>query len=137
VSDPVSTTNDLVQAGTAAGPDLASWGERLSFALVGSIIVVGTLAVLWLLTALLGRIFIAAEQKAAAAQAAKAAKAAAEAASQAPAPAAPEVPIAAIAAAVAVVLDKPHRIVAIQPSRAGANWAQVGRHQHFESHQLR
>lgn len=118
--------------------ELETWGERIGFALVGSIIVVGTLVLLWLICELIALPFK--KQAALEAQRAKALAAAAQ--PTAPVAAtdsqeAPAIPIAAIAAAVAISLDQRHRVVSIQPHESGQHWARVGRHQHFESHRLR
>lgn len=48
----------------------------------------------------------------------------------------PSVLAAVIAAAVAVSLDRPARILSIQPS-TDVNWAREGRRDHFSSHRVR
>jgi hypothetical protein len=52
----------------------------------------------------------------------------------------PEI-LAVIAAAIAVVLDKPHRVVSVQPARAHMPevnvWAMEGRMEQFMSHKIR
>jgi Na+-transporting methylmalonyl-CoA/oxaloacetate decarboxylase gamma subunit len=130
---------DLILA--VSGPEShAQTSGTLEIVGVGFIFVMVVLALLAMVTAALGAIFIRFDAKAAA----KAAAIAAEAAALAPT-ADPEALdydkedpalVAVIAAAVhSVIGDRAHRIVSIRPG--GPGWAQEGRRQIFSSHRVR
>lgn len=110
--------------------------DQVFLVALGFGIVLTVLASLWLVSALMGRVFIARE-------AALARAASAAAAPQAPAPqpvVAPGVPaahVAAITAAVAVLTGGRGRVasVSLPPHQAGA-WAQSGRLEQYSSHHL-
>lgn len=130
----LSTLTTLASAPAAAGAAdrHVSFAENLEFLLVGFVIVMATLAALWLLCEAVGAFF-----KWQAARAEAAARAASEA-SATTVPAAPEsareVPIPVIAAAVAAVVDQPHRVVEIKP--VSIAWSLEGRRQLLTSHKL-
>lgn len=131
---------DLILA--VSGPEShAQTSGTLEIVGVGFIFVMVVLALLAMVTAAIGAVFIRFDAKAAA----KAAVAAAEAAALAP-PAAPDPEaldyeedpalVAVIAAAVhSVIGDRAHRIVSVRPG--GPGWAQEGRRQIFSSHRVR
>ena len=134
--------NNLDPILAVAGPEtLANTSGTLEIVGVGFIFVLVVLALLAMVTAAIGAIFIRFDAKAEA----KAAVAAAAAAALAPAPTAdPEAVdyeedpalVAVIAAAVhSVIGDRAHRIVSIRPG--GPGWAQEGRRQIFSSHRVR
>ncbi len=91
--------------------------------LTGFGVVMGALTVLWAITALVGQVMIRAGR-------------AAPAPAPAPARTEPGIPahhLVAIAAAVDAVLDRPHRIVAVEaPAHRVAGWARQGRIGGFE-----
>jgi Na+-transporting methylmalonyl-CoA/oxaloacetate decarboxylase gamma subunit len=133
---------DLILA--VSGPEASvQTSGTLEIVGVGFIFVMVVLALLAMVTAAIGAVFIRFDAKAAA----KAAVAAAEAAALAPpVPTAdPEALdydkedpalVAVIAAAVhSVIGDRAHRIVSVRPG--GPGWAQEGRRQIFSSHQVR
>ena len=122
----VKLADRSIEAGTL------TWGEAFQFLGVGLVIVFMTLAVLWLICELMGRVFQTIDAKKKAAEAKKATKAeagkklAAPPAAQLPPPAAPAVPTEAsgaseeipaavfVAAAQAVMGGAPHRVVSVQ-----------------------
>ena len=136
--------NNLDPILAVAGPEtLANTSGTLEIVGVGFIFVMVVLALLALVTAAIGAIFIRFDAKA---DAKAAAAAAAAAALAPPAPTAdPEALdfeeedpalVAVIAAAVhSVIGDRAHRIVSIRPG--GPGWAQEGRREIFSSHRVR
>lgn len=107
--------------------------------MVGFVIVMLTLAVLWGLTELLGRVIRRLERAAAAPKLAPSTltqAAAADAIAPATAAASPsDEETAVIAAAVALVLDAPHRVVLVQTAQSA--WHQQGRRAIHDSRRLR
>lgn len=147
---------DIILA--VSGPEAQSNASgTLEVVGVGFTFVMVVLALLAMVTALLGAVFSRADAKAAAKSAALAAEAAAKIAAMgasAAAPAAAATPAAApastpeannqedpailavVAAAVhSVIGDRAHRIVSVRPG--GPGWAQEGRRQIFSSHRVR
>jgi Na+-transporting methylmalonyl-CoA/oxaloacetate decarboxylase gamma subunit len=110
--------------------------DELVFIGSGFGLVLSILALLWLVSAVIGRIFTAASTHKAPATAAHAPSSAAPAA-----PLAPGVPpqhLAAISAAVAMMTDGRGRVVAVHlPAHRATAWAQEGRIEHFSSHRVR
>lgn len=112
--------------------------EELFLVLLGFGIVVTVLAVLWLVSALVGRIFVTRE-----AALARAASAAAGPPANQPVPApavAPGVPpahLAAISAAVAVITGGRGRVASVRlPPHKAESWAQSGRMEQYSAHHL-
>lgn len=109
----------------------------------GFLLVVIILLLLWGMTALIGKTFMALEAK----KAAKAKAALASASASAPAPSQSLAPaastpggptdeeVAAIAAAIAMCMQGGARIVSIRPS--SSDWGREGRRQIFASHKIR
>ena len=127
--EPLAT---LAAAPAAAGAATrhVSFTENLEFLFVGLLIVMGTLAALWILCELLGSVF----KLLAARQAARAACEAPPLEAPVAGPGPDAVPIVVIAAAVAAVLEQPHRVVEIRP--ASIAWSLEGRRQQLGSHKL-
>lgn len=106
--------------------------------IVGFLIVLVTLATLWLITAAMGRFFVGVDRR-------RAAVPAAPATASQPAPGAnadtataqsiSSETVAAVAAAAYLVLGKRHRIIAIR--NVSADWGREGRRQHFASRKIR
>lgn len=107
--------------------------DELVFIGSGFGLVLTILALLWLVSALIGRFFAVAK--------AHKAPAAAPIAAPAAAPVAPGVPpqhLAAISAAVAMMTDGRGRVVSVRlPAHRAIAWAQEGRIEHFSSHRVR
>jgi Na+-transporting methylmalonyl-CoA/oxaloacetate decarboxylase gamma subunit len=109
-------------------------GDEMTFIGAGFGLVLTILALLWLISALIGRLYTAATApKAPAAVAAPVA---------APAPVAtngvPAHHLAAISAAVAMMTDGRGRVVSVRlPAHLATAWAQEGRIEHFSSHRVR
>jgi len=112
-------------------------GEQLVFIVQGFGLVVGVLALLWLISAVLGRVFTAAERRAA-----KPPPASSSAVGAAPAPpvsaGVPPAHVAAIAAAVAVATSGRGRVVrVVAPAHGASGWVGSGRSQHGHGHRIR
>ena len=112
-------------------------GDQLVFIVQGFGLVLVVLALLWLLSALLGRIFVAQERRRASPPPAPAA-----AVGAAPAPTVsagtPPAHLAAIAAAVAVATSGRGRVVrVVAPAHGAAGWVGSGRAQHAHGHRTR
>lgn len=117
-------------------------GEQLVFIIQGFGLVLVVLALLWLLSAVLGRFFIAREQRAAARTTAPAPPAV----GAAPAPmlnagagaGLPPAHVAAISAAVAVATSGRGRVVrVVAPAHGAAGWSGSGRTAHAQDHRIR
>jgi len=113
-------------------------GEQLVFIVQGFGLVVGVLALLWLISAVLGRVFTAAERR----RAAEPTPASSSAVGAAPGPAVsagvPPAHVAAIAAAVAVATSGRGRVVrVVAPAHGASGWVGSGRSQHGHGHRIR
>ncbi len=103
--------------------------------LTGFFLVLVVLLLLWGVTALIGKVFIASEaKKRARAGAAAGSTPAATARTPAEAETTPE-EIAAIAAAISMLMGARHRILSIRTPET--SWGREGRRQHFASHKIR
>ncbi len=111
-------------------------GEQLVFILQGFGLVLAVLALLWLISAVLGRVFMARSRP----TPAVAATPSAAGAEPAPAPQAgpPTAHLVAIAAAVAAVTSGRGRVVrVVAPAHGAVGWVRTGRDQHAHGHRTR
>ncbi|MGF1449661.1 MAG: OadG family protein [Opitutales bacterium] len=124
---------------TSPAPLLASTADDITLVFLGFGIVLSILGVLWLVTALIGRIFVA--------QAAKQSLTQPAATTPAPAPAEIDLSqpssvgadphlLAVVAAATQIALNRPVAIRSISPATRG-NWAAEGRRAIHSSHRVR
>lgn len=121
---------------TAAAANLpSSLVEVAVLALSGFILVIGTLALLWLITGLIGRYFKAAEQRRRGEGPQMTQSAVQSSAEGFPDLGSDRELAVIIAAAVAQTIGQPHRIVSIRPQSSA--WSIEGRRSIFESHRIR
>jgi Na+-transporting methylmalonyl-CoA/oxaloacetate decarboxylase gamma subunit len=110
----------------------------MHYQIVGMLFVLGALAYLWLVVSRLGRTVRSLEQRTVLPAAAPLPSPAAATPPGSVAAAIDDGVVAAIAAAVAVMIRRPHWIVAVQPeSSAQRAWSAEGRREIYRSHQLR
>ncbi|AWI78266.1 hypothetical protein CEW87_02210 [Parazoarcus communis] len=108
--------------------------DTLAFILTGFSVVLIALSLLWLVSALIGRLFAVAAPR-------PSAVAAVAPLAAGPSPAAPGIPaahVAAITAAVAVMTGGRGRVVSVRaPAHLAVTWAREGRTEQFSSHRVR
>jgi Na+-transporting methylmalonyl-CoA/oxaloacetate decarboxylase gamma subunit len=107
-------------------------GDELTFIGTGFGLVLSILALLWMISAVIGRVYTASHQPK------TVPVAAAPAAAAAPVAGIPPGHLAVISAAVAMMTDGRGRVVSVRlPAHQATAWAQEGRIEHFSSHRVR
>ncbi len=130
-----SSLNSIQSIPIASVPAQHGTSEHVSFVIVGFLFVVVVLAILALVTSIIGFVFKQAEKNAPVAAAPQPQAAVAESGPYVDHDIPSHIPILIAAAAHTILKGKPHRIVNIRNVNKG--WAQEGRRDIFSSHKVR